>query len=99
MGRSTRLGCADQEADASEGGFAIAPSEWEACVKSLEREWGADMGAFSTTFAAQLLLSFLKDPTTRPAGDCLDGILPIDFDVPADLANAILGTPDAWGNP
>jgi hypothetical protein len=46
----------------------------------------------------QLLVSFLKEPTRRPSGACLDDIQPIDFNVPPSTAKTFFGTDDAWGN-
>lgn len=51
-GRSTRLGCPEPEVDSSLQSFYVAASEWPACVAAISAEWGADVGAFNTTEAA-----------------------------------------------
>jgi pimeloyl-ACP methyl ester carboxylesterase len=52
MGRSERIGC-PQEDLSSEGGFTITDGERAACDAAVEKKWGHDLGAFSTTFAAR----------------------------------------------
>ncbi|UQA60733.1 alpha/beta fold hydrolase [Polyangium aurulentum] len=49
VGRSTRLGCPDQEVP---GVDAIMADEWPACFAYLESTWGEGLGGFNTTNAA-----------------------------------------------
>ncbi len=63
-GASTRLGCAAQEADASEAGFAITEAEWPACLDALRARWGADLAHFNVTNAANDL-GLLIEATRR----------------------------------
>jgi pimeloyl-ACP methyl ester carboxylesterase len=51
-GRSTRLGCAREEADTSTAGLTITAEEWPSCRAAVQAEHGADLAHFSTTGAA-----------------------------------------------
>lgn len=51
-GRSSRLGCAQQEDPASAGGSGITPDEAPACAAALKDTWGDDLAAFNITEAA-----------------------------------------------
>lgn len=51
-GDSTRLGCPDQEKDASAWGFIISPGEWPKCAQAVKEEWGDDLAAFNVTNSA-----------------------------------------------
>lgn len=53
VGESARLGCAVEEGEASEGGAAIADSEWPACLAAVQEEWGDDLAGFSSENAAR----------------------------------------------
>lgn len=53
IGRSTRLGCPDQESDASAGGFDILSAEWPACIDAVKDEWGDDLAGFTTAETAR----------------------------------------------
>jgi pimeloyl-ACP methyl ester carboxylesterase len=64
-GRSTRLGCPVQEADASDGGWIVTLAEWPACLAAVRTTWGNDLTAFSTTEAA-IDLGKLIDATRKP---------------------------------
>ncbi|MFO0606492.1 MAG: alpha/beta fold hydrolase [Polyangiales bacterium] len=63
-GGSTRLGCAAQEADDSEGGLAITEAEWPACIASLRAEHGEGLASFNVTNAANDL-GLLIEATRR----------------------------------
>ncbi len=52
-GRSTRLGCARQEAADSPSGTTIADEEWPACLNDLQDRWAGSLDAFSVTEAAR----------------------------------------------
>lgn len=52
-GRSTRLGCPEQEAPTSSGGLAIEEDEWPACLEHVVATHGPILDAFTTTAAAQ----------------------------------------------
>lgn len=52
-GLSTRVGCAVQEAEDSEGGIFITPAEWPACIADVKARLGAGLAAFNTTNAAK----------------------------------------------
>ncbi len=64
-GRSTRLGCPAEEADASPGGIAITEAEWPSCLEALRAQHGERLAAFNTTNAANDL-GLLIDATRRP---------------------------------
>jgi pimeloyl-ACP methyl ester carboxylesterase len=51
-GRSTRLGCATEEADASPDGIVISEEEWPACLASVQATFGNVLDGFTTTNAA-----------------------------------------------
>jgi pimeloyl-ACP methyl ester carboxylesterase len=51
-GRSTRLTCAAQEGDGTEGGIAIPEAEWPACIAAVRAQWGDRLAAFNPTNAA-----------------------------------------------
>lgn len=51
-GRSTRLGCPEQEKKGSKSGIFIAAEEWPACLAAVRAEWGDKLTAFRTTEAA-----------------------------------------------
>jgi pimeloyl-ACP methyl ester carboxylesterase len=51
-GRSTRLGCAAQEAESSDGGIFITDAEWPACLDAVRATWGDRLMAFNATNAA-----------------------------------------------
>ncbi len=51
-GRSTRLGCAEQEAESSPGGQRVTSDEWPACIDALKSEWSEDLAHFSSREAA-----------------------------------------------
>lgn len=53
VGESGRLGCPNEEKKDSPMGFDIAPEEWASCISWLAKEWGPDLHAFNTTFAAR----------------------------------------------
>ncbi len=64
-GRSTRLDCPEQEAEESPYGFHVIPSEWAACRAWVQERWGEDLGAFSTTNAANdvgLAIAATREP-------------------------------------
>jgi pimeloyl-ACP methyl ester carboxylesterase len=53
-GLSTRVGCAVQEDEGSEGGIFITPAEWPACLADVKARLGtAGLAAFNTTNAAK----------------------------------------------
>ena len=52
-GRSTRLGCPEQEADDSPHGRAISAGERAACIAAVEAEVGDRLPTFTTSNAAQ----------------------------------------------
>lgn len=52
-GRSARLGCPDQESDASDSGFYLTAAETGPCYDALRAEWGDDLAEFTTTAAAR----------------------------------------------
>jgi pimeloyl-ACP methyl ester carboxylesterase len=63
-GRSTRLGCPAQEAEASEGGIAITPEEWPTCLADVVAREGARLPYFNTTNAANDLGSMIERTKT-----------------------------------
>ncbi len=64
-GRSTRLGCANEEADASPGGIVVLEEEWPACLASVEAAFGDVLDGFTTTNAAHDV-AWLVDRTRGP---------------------------------
>jgi pimeloyl-ACP methyl ester carboxylesterase len=67
-GRSSRLGCAAQEALASDGGGAITPGEWPACLAAMQAEWGHGLEGFTVTSTARdlgELIATLRKPEER----------------------------------
>ncbi len=68
VGRSTRLGCVDEEDPDSEGGIDITTAEWPGCLAAVEEEWGDDLAAFSSAAAADDLAEWLRlTAQDRPA--------------------------------
>jgi pimeloyl-ACP methyl ester carboxylesterase len=65
VGRSTRLGCADFETDASEGGYLLTESETLPCLEAVKAEWG-DRLRFFTSQAAAKDLGAATDATRAP---------------------------------
>ncbi|MEZ4322340.1 MAG: alpha/beta hydrolase [Myxococcota bacterium] len=59
VGRSTRLGCADEEDPASDGGIDITAAEWPSCLATVQAEWGDDLAAFSSSAAADDLADWI----------------------------------------
>lgn len=53
VGRSSRLGCPDQETPASDWGISVSPEEAPACRDAVQAEWGDDLDEMSTTAAAR----------------------------------------------
>jgi pimeloyl-ACP methyl ester carboxylesterase len=53
VGRSARLGCPDQEDEASDWGLSVSPDEAAACHEVLADTWGADLAEFTSTAAAR----------------------------------------------
>lgn len=51
-GRSSRLGCAAEEADESAGGLSITPDEWPACRAAVTASVGAALRHYTLTAAA-----------------------------------------------
>lgn len=60
VGRSTRLGCPDQEAPQSDEGIEVSGDEWPACLDAVVDEWGDDLAAFSSTNAAHDLAAWIE---------------------------------------
>lgn len=65
-GRSTRLGCPQQESEASERGPEITAAEWPACLASAQATYGARLAAFNTSNAANDL-GLAIEATREPA--------------------------------
>lgn len=66
VGASTRLGCPAEEAEGSEGGTAISPGEWPACLAAAMETWGDALAHFTATADARDLARFIK--LTREPG-------------------------------
>jgi len=67
-GRSSRLGCPEQEAADSTGGRAITSEEWPACIASMKARWSPGLEGFSVTNTARdlgELISTLRAPNER----------------------------------
>lgn len=61
VGRSTRLGCAAAEDDASAGGFGVDDAEWDGCLRDLRATWGDEgLAGFSRTNAARDLAHLIE---------------------------------------
>jgi pimeloyl-ACP methyl ester carboxylesterase len=60
VGRSTRLGCPDQEDPTSDGGVDVSDDEWAACLDAVVSEWGDDLAAFSSAAAADDLAEWIR---------------------------------------
>lgn len=60
VGLSERLGCADQEAPASEAGASIAESEWPACISALKGQWGDKLAHFTITADSEDLAQLIE---------------------------------------
>jgi len=54
-----------------------------------------DGGTERRSCGTMILMSFLESPAA-PDTSCLDALVPLRFDVPASLAQSMLGTADAW---
>lgn len=65
-GKSTRLGCAVQEASDSEGGIAITDAEWPACLADVKAREGGRLPFFNVTNAANDLGVMIA--RTKPEG-------------------------------
>lgn len=65
-GRSSRLGCAAQEASNSDEGYTITLDEWPACIASMQAQWGGTLAQFTTTNAATDLGMLIR--ATRAPG-------------------------------
>lgn len=65
IGKSSRLGCPDQEADGSEDGFYVSDAERPACLAAIQAQWGDGLAAFSTSNAARDL-GHLVEVTRAP---------------------------------
>lgn len=65
-GKSTRLGCAVQEASDSEGGIAITDAEWPACLADVKAREGSRLPFFNVTNAANDLGVMIA--RTQPEG-------------------------------
>ncbi|MFO0666037.1 MAG: alpha/beta fold hydrolase [Polyangiaceae bacterium] len=67
-GQSSRLGCAPQEADDSEGGQSITEAEWGECLPALKANFGEELRFYNTSAAANDLASAIKaiKAETRP---------------------------------
>lgn len=63
-GRSTRLGCAAEEEDVSEGGLSITEAEWPSCLATVTAQYGTRLQSFNTTNAANDL-GILIESTRR----------------------------------
>lgn len=60
VGRSTRLGCPEQEHPDSDEGVDISSDEWPACLDAVQAEWGEDLAAFSSAAAADDLAAWIR---------------------------------------
>lgn len=60
VGRSTRLGCPDQEDPASDGGIDVTGDEWPECLDRVLGDWGDDLAAFSSVNAAADLRGWIE---------------------------------------
>ncbi|MEO0605750.1 MAG: alpha/beta fold hydrolase, partial [Myxococcota bacterium] len=60
VGRSSRLGCPDQESPDSEEGIDISPDEWPACLDAVLAEVGDDLAAYSSAAAADDLAEWIR---------------------------------------
>ncbi len=60
VGRSTRLGCPDEEDPESDGGIDVTENEWATCLDVVVAEWGDDLAAFSSTNAASDLALWIE---------------------------------------
>ncbi|HET8938011.1 MAG TPA: alpha/beta fold hydrolase [Polyangiales bacterium] len=49
VGESAALACSLQEGQTSQGGGAVTPDEWPACIDALKAQWGDRLSHFSTT--------------------------------------------------
>jgi pimeloyl-ACP methyl ester carboxylesterase len=68
-GLSTRLGCSAQEAPSSDGGVAITPAEWPACIAAMQVAFEPALAGFTVSNTARdlgELIATLHDPD-RPA--------------------------------
>ncbi len=66
-GMSGRLGCSAQEADSSIGGAGITSFEWNACLKSVQEQWGDSLYLFTTTGASYDIHNLIE--ATREPND------------------------------
>ncbi|MDF1561475.1 MAG: alpha/beta fold hydrolase [Deltaproteobacteria bacterium] len=66
VGKSARLGC-PQEAATANKPFGLAPEDFEACLASLQAEWGEDLAHFNITNAAKDLEHLIAE--TRAPGE------------------------------
>ncbi len=64
-GRSSRLGCPDQETAGTEWDESISPNEWPDCLARVMSDHGSNLSAYSTTNAANdlgVLIEKAKQP-------------------------------------
>lgn len=66
-GRSSRLGCPEQEADASPDGYWVNDAELAPCLDHMKMEWGDNVLGFTTTNAARDVGEVIE--ATRKADD------------------------------
>ena len=66
VGYSSLLKCPEQEDPDSEGGAYIYASEWDACIDYLNKTYGDDLKAYSTSNAVRDLATFID--ATRESG-------------------------------
>ncbi len=52
-GRSSRLGCAEQESATSRESYRIADDEWPACLAAMQAAWEPSLAGFSVTNTAR----------------------------------------------